>query len=61
MNQKSTTFQKSTLRKKTIHKQNIEIEKTDEYNFIHSYGEIHFPGCEEPVKVMHYYCVYLFV
>ncbi|CAH8586785.1 unnamed protein product [Schistosoma bovis] len=50
MNQKSTTFQKSTLRKKTIHKQNIEIEKTDEYNFIHSYGEIHFPGCEEPVK-----------
>ncbi|CAI2730782.1 unnamed protein product [Schistosoma spindalis] len=50
MNQKSTTFQKSTLRKKTINKQNIEIDKMDEYNFIHSYGEIHFPGCEEPVK-----------
>ncbi|CAH8599555.1 unnamed protein product [Schistosoma rodhaini] len=45
---KSTTFQKSTLRKKP--KQNAEIEKNDEYNFIHSYGEIHFPGCEEPVK-----------
>ncbi|CAH8518866.1 unnamed protein product [Schistosoma turkestanicum] len=47
---KSAAFQKSTLRKKTINKQNTEIEKIDEYNFIHCHGEIHFPGCEEPVK-----------
>ncbi|CAH8563889.1 unnamed protein product [Heterobilharzia americana] len=48
---KLTSFQKSTLRRKpVIVKQDTEIEKVDEFNFIHSHGEIHFPGYEEPIK-----------
>ncbi|KAK4470843.1 hypothetical protein MN116_006359 [Schistosoma mekongi] len=49
-NSKVTTLQKSTIRKKPLNKYTTEIEKINEFNFIHSWGEIHFPGYEEPVK-----------